>query len=162
MIRVIVILTILLSIGCATTSPLLPLKNPDAGTAEPNPDFNYDNFLNNLDSTNRKIRADLLLNPKMGKKLTTVNLAVYSEKLESYKSTIPNELKNDLKYFEIQTVQGHAKTFVMCGFSQTLKLSFCDDSKCMGIEKKLQGSENKVSELAVDLPSKNCISDKMR
>lgn len=114
----------------------------------------HDQFLNELDSVNTKMRADFFR--KFSRNLSSVSSEVYLTQLGSYQSDVARRLKQKLENFDVISVSGFRRTFVMCGYSKKSSLSVCDDPMCTSVEKVSFERENKISELKVGLPLERC------
>lgn len=114
----------------------------------------HDQFLNELDSVNTKMRADFFR--KFSRDLSSVSREVYLAQLGGYESDVARRLKQKLENFDVISVSGFKRTFVMCGYSKKSSLSVCDDPMCTSIEKVKIERENKINELMVGLPLEQC------
>lgn len=163
MIKFLFFTILLLVVGCASSNKEQLGNNGAAeksstigvlASAEEATGFNFQAFLKNASSVNQKMRGEFY--EEMKKNLSGVTREHYFAKLDGYSSSVPTEFKRDLKKFEEIVVQGHEKTFVVCGFSKDLEFSFCDDSLCGNVENTKHSSVNKINELNEDLPLSRC------
>lgn len=142
--------------GCSTLpkDKISSVEYSEKPAAQNNIDFNYQSFMNALDSTNQKMRGELYR--EMKKDLSSLRREKYKSKLESYQSSNAKSTKKDLKKFEVIKIVGYEKTFVMCAYSSELEFSFCDDPMCMNIEKHEYSKVDKTDELTSGLPLNSC------
>lgn len=124
---------VLISTGCAT------YKNSTTG-------LNQDqlNALNNISIVNATIWG------KYG--LEKDDYLHFSEedyvRLNTGKSTSATQSREFYTSLSSKEITPSKLSFVLCGYSQSLKLAFCDDAACDGVEEAVTtSSASKISEL---------------
>lgn len=129
------ILFISISIGCASkVIENAPLSQEDKRISRL------------ISSTNSNIWG--LHGNKNNNDFTAFDQKTYEELLAKGKSRTAAEFRTVYGMFEPKEFSIYPQTFVLCAYSSKLKLAFCDDAACEGLEQIIRTNSNKnISDL---------------
>jgi len=105
-------------------------------------------------SVNEKIYGDV--HTLLDGNFKNFKMKDYYQHLKQYRSPKAEELKSDLKDFEVQNLYAYSKTFVICIHSAKRNYTICDDARCPRAEKYESGSISLVQEWITEFPMKIC------
>lgn len=85
----------------------------------------------------------------------------YNNRLSNLNAPRAQEMKKLLPSFSTKEITAHPGTFVFCGYSPVLKIAFCDDAACQGVEFfERQTSSRIIEQWNRMLPKIQCVAEK--
>lgn len=88
---------------------------------------------------------------------TAFNETEYNNRLSSLNAPRAQEMRELLPSFSSKDITAYPGTFVFCGYSPELKIAFCDDAACQGVEFfEKQSTPQIVKTWKSQLPKKQC------
>ena len=81
----------------------------------------------------------------------------YNNRLSKLNAPRAQEMRDILPSFSIREISAHPGTFVFCGYSPDLRIAFCDDAACQGVEFFERQDDPKIVETwKIHLPKTKC------
>ncbi len=143
------ILIISLAFGCASKP-----KGPTPLSTE---DLRIKTMISDV---NTKILKDTVKNNKDKKNkgtFTSFTETTYQAQLKKSKGPSAKELSTILPLFKTKEFIGSKNTYVFCGFSERLRIAFCDDALCSETEFfAITENANIIQKWKTQLPLKTC------
>lgn len=126
------------------------------GSCTTNPKINkvgLERFAYSFASVNPSIAANHLTATGSFKNF---GLTDYKSYLNNMNDDLAKDVKENLQIFSIIEISEIRNGYVICIFSTDLKIGFCDNSKCSGLEEKQVGSPDQFKNITKKLKDISC------